>query len=385
MQTYDVLIVGGGPAGSSCAWKLRHSGLKIAILDKQTFPRDKVCGGWITPSVLADLEIDPLDYGCGRVLQPIARFRTGYIGGAAIETDYCEPVSYGIRRREFDDYLVKRCGATLLEAAALESMERSGDRWIVNSKIEARLVVGAGGHFCPVAKFMGAQTSREAAVVAQEIEFEMSAAERDGCSVHEQGPELYFCSDMKGYGWCFRKANVLNIGLGRADPAHLSRHVSGFVQFLRSQRRISFDIPAPRGHAYLLYGTSKRDPVGDGVLLIGDAAGLAYAQSGEGIRPAIESGLLAAETIARAQGNYDRANLEPYRAALAERLGRPREWTMAAGQYLPTPWIGALARQLLRTRWFTRSVVLNRWFLHKGEPALTDLSDARVIPARARA
>ena len=52
MDAFDVLIAGGGPAGSSCAWRLRDSGLKIAILDKQTFPRNKVCGGWITPEVL---------------------------------------------------------------------------------------------------------------------------------------------------------------------------------------------------------------------------------------------------------------------------------------------------------------------------------------------
>jgi flavin-dependent dehydrogenase len=58
MDTCDVLIVGGGPAGSSCAWKLRDSGLDVLIMDRQRFPRDKVCGGWITPQVLEELAID---------------------------------------------------------------------------------------------------------------------------------------------------------------------------------------------------------------------------------------------------------------------------------------------------------------------------------------
>jgi len=393
MQSYDVLIVGGGPSGSSCAWKLRHSGLKVAILDKQIFPRDKVCGGWITPGVMADLEIDPADYASGRVFQPITRFRTGCIGGPAIETDYTqtnhgEAVSYGIRRREFDHYLVQRCGATLLQGVNLESIRRSGDRWVVNAgivngEIAARLLVGAGGHFCPVAKFTGALTARESAVVAQEIEFEMNAEQRAGCLVEQQEPELYFCSDMKGYGWCFRKADVLNIGLGRADPVHLSRHFTEFLQFLKSERRISFDVPAPHGHAYLLYGTSKREFVGDGVLLIGDAAGLAYAQSGEGIRPAIESGLLAGEAIVAAQGDYSRNHLAGYRTWLAERLGRPRQWTMLAGRFLPAPWIGAMARRLLGTRWFTRHVVLNRWFLHRGEAPLRSSMARSVTPVGA--
>jgi flavin-dependent dehydrogenase len=62
MDSCDVLIAGGGPAGSSCAWMLRSSGLDVAILDKETFPRNKVCGGWITPAVLDELEIDPAEY-----------------------------------------------------------------------------------------------------------------------------------------------------------------------------------------------------------------------------------------------------------------------------------------------------------------------------------
>src|SRR5580765_6588487 len=115
MDTCDVLIVGGGPAGSSCAWRLRKSGLDVVVLDKQVFPRDKVCGGWITPAVLSELEIDACEYAQRRVLQPITGFRTGCIGGEMIETTYGATVSYGIRRREFDEYLLRRSGARLLE------------------------------------------------------------------------------------------------------------------------------------------------------------------------------------------------------------------------------------------------------------------------------
>ncbi len=214
MDDCDVLIVGGGPAGSACAWGLRHSGLDVAILDKQTFPRDKVCGGWITPAVLSELGIDAADYARGRLLQPITGFRTGSIGGRALETDYHATVSYGIRRREFDDYLLRRSGARLREGVALTSLERAGGGWIVNGQTRARLLVGAGGHFCPVAKLTGAKGARENAVVAQEAEFEMDERQRAGCRVRPEIPELYFCADIKGYGWCFRKQNFLNIGLG---------------------------------------------------------------------------------------------------------------------------------------------------------------------------
>ncbi len=66
------------------------------------------------------------------------------------------------------------------------------------------------------------------------------------------------------------------------------------------------------GHAYLLFRESKRTLLNDGILLVGDAAGLAYSQSGEGILPAIESGLLAAEAIVAADGNYSAGKLERY-------------------------------------------------------------------------
>jgi flavin-dependent dehydrogenase len=372
MDACDVLIVGGGPAGSSCAWGLAGSGLDVRILDRQTFPRDKVCGGWITPQVLSELAIDPDEYGRGRVLQPITAFRTGWIGGPALDTNYNKTVSYGIRRREFDDYLLKRSGARLMAPAALTSLRRDGG-WVVNDGIRARLVVGAGGHFCPVAKLTGAKPSRENAVVAQEAEFEMDAPQQTGCRVRPDTPELYFCADLKGYGWCFRKNNFLNIGLGRMDQHRLSEHVAAFVQWLKSTRRISFDVPsALLGHAYLLYGVSERQLVDEGILLIGDAAGLAYQQSGEGIRPAIESGLLAAQAILEAHGDYSRESLGGYGKLLARRLGTSgQDWASRIGQRLPSAWIGALGRRLLGARWFVRDVVIDRWFLHANEPALT--------------
>ncbi len=365
MDRCDVLIVGGGPAGSSCAWGLRASGLDVTLLDRQVFPRDKVCGGWITPQVLTALAVNPAEYESHHILQPITSFKTGCIGAhSTTRTDYGRPVSYGIRRREFDHYLLNRCGARIQEGVGLSSLARDGDGWIANGNLRARLVVGAGGHFCPVARHVGAKT-KATAVVAQEVEFEMDARQQAACPVRGTMPELYFCPDMRGYGWCFRKGNVLNVGLGRADAHGLPGHVDGFVQFLATSAGVSPDMPAMRGHAYFLYGTSQRPVAGDGFLLIGDAAGLAYPQSGEGILPAIESGLWAAETILSAKGSYTGARLEPYARQLEQRFGAGRDWLSGIGQGLP-PWLVLFAStRLLQTRWFVRDFVLDRWFLHR--------------------
>src|SRR5579863_484999 len=183
MDSCDILIVGGGPAGSSCARKLVLGGLDPIVLDKSHFPRHKVCGGWITPAVLSELDVDPAEYGSGRTLQPITGFRIGSMGAREVETTYGKPISYGIRRCEFDDFLLKRSGARLFCGTSLASLERSREAWIVNGEIRARIVVGAGGHFCPVARFLGADARKEVAVVAQETEFEMSSAERGACAI----------------------------------------------------------------------------------------------------------------------------------------------------------------------------------------------------------
>ena len=371
MDSCSVLIVGAGPAGSSCARRLHQAGLDAIILDKRTFPRDKVCGGWITPSVVQELEIDLADYARGRVLQSITGFRTSRMGDAEVETDYRRTISYGIRRFEFDNYLLRRCGARLVPETPLKSLERSGDTWIVNGNIQARVVVGAGGHFCPVARFLGADARQEVAVAAQEVEFEMNSQQRDSCAIRGEIPELYFCPDMKGYGWCFRKGDFLNIGLGRLDPHSLPAHTSEFVRFLKKTDKVVFDLPSMLGHAYLIFRETNRNVADDGILLIGDAAGLAYSQSGEGIRPAIESGLLAANAILAADGHYTRDRLANYRGMLLSRFGKSRaDWSTRIGRRLPQRWMQSLARMLLTTRWFSRHIVLDRWFLHTHESTL---------------
>ena len=368
MESCDALIIGGGPAGSTCAGALRRHGLDVLVLDQKAFPRDKVCAGWITPAVLDTLQIDAADYAAGRVLQPITGFRTGMIDGAEVETRYPRNVSYGIRRCEFDHYLLERSGARLRLGEPVRSLARRGEGWIVNGEIETPLLVGAGGHFCPVARFLGAQAREpESVVAAKELEFAMDAAQAQGCAVRPETPELYFCKDLKGYGWCFRKGRYLNIGLGREDRHRLSEHLDAFCDFLKQRGRIPAGIPDRfHGHAYLLHGRGVRSLFDDGVLLVGDAAGLAYPESGEGIRPAVESALLAAATLAEADRDYRKQRLAPYRQRLQVRLGTAGH----AEDRLPAGLQRYLGGKLLASAWFTRHVVLDRWFLHAGQGAL---------------
>lgn len=373
MEKFDIIIVGGGPAGSSCAWNLSSKGYSIAIVDKQTFPRDKVCAGWVTPAVIESLQIDSKDYALNNVFQPIKSFVTGMIGGKTVKTNYDDTVSYGIRRCEFDHYLLKRSGAKCILGEKIATMDHAENQWIINSNYSAPLLIGAGGHFCPVARHLGAKPGHtESAVSAQEIEFNMTDEQVKNCNAVGETPELYFCRDLKGYGWIFRKDNYLNIGLGRQDNHNLKSHLHQFVQWLKAENRIPESIPDKyHGHAYLLYGENDRPLTSDNTMIIGDAAGLAYAQSGEGIRPAIESGLLAAKTVHQAKGNYSESSLNYYVDQLEARMGeRTNKNPVPIGSSVFRQWLPKIAELALGNGWFSKHIVIDKWFLHKNLPTL---------------
>jgi len=258
----------------------------------------------------------------------------------------------------------------LLLGQAFRSMQRDADGWLVNETIRADLVVGAGGHFCPVARAVGAKGEHEVAVAAQEIEFEMNLQQQVDCPVDGDLPELFFTPDLKGYGWVFRKGDYLNIGFGREDKHRLSGHVEQFCEYLKQIGRIPRDLPGKlKGHAYLLYPHAERTLVKDGIMLIGDAAGLAYAQSGEGIRPAVESALLAGQVILKCRGDYSAGRLRPYVDKLEERFGR-REQQPDPGSKISPRLRYILARLLMKNRWFSRNLLIKRWFLRTQEKPL---------------
>jgi len=193
----------------------------------------------------------------------------------------------------------------------------------------------------------------------------MTPRQAESSPVRGDTPQLYFCPDLAGYAWVVRKGDWLNVGIGRRCPRQLAEH---FERFLAERVRdgvLDEDLARTRarGHAYLLYPDAARPLVADGALLVGDAAGLAYPESGEGIRPAIESALLAAEAIQACRGQYARDRLEAYGAKIKGRFGARQD--RAAGASSAGPLKQLAAALLMRTRWFTREVVTRHWFLHE--------------------
>ena len=371
MERVDVLVVGGGPAGSSLAWGLRHSGMRVRVMDRRRFPRDKTCAGWVTPPVWSALQIDPREYAAGgRTLQAIRGFQIGRLGGAASRMSKAEVISHGIRRCEFDAFLLERSKAELRTGEAVQAVERLPDGWRINGDTHARLLVGAGGHFCPVARSLSAGEPKETPITAQEIEVALSDEEIEATRVDPELPEIWFSADLAGYGWAFRKGRFLNVGLGRRGGEGLTEHRRMFLERLRTAGRIPARWAGPlRGHAYLTYGSTRRPLSGPGVASIGDAAGLAYGKSGEGIRPAVESGLLLARALSEAKDPADAAALARYEDAILTRFG-VRTPSADPDPRPPPSWQAALAGRLFAMPWFARRVVVDRWFLNRGVPAV---------------
>ncbi|MGF1589217.1 MAG: NAD(P)/FAD-dependent oxidoreductase [Pleurocapsa sp.] len=296
-EYYETIIVGGGPAGSSCAWKLHKQGKQVLILDKQSFPRLKICAGWITSRAMEKLEFTPEDYP-----HSILQLHTKtYVAPLPFSFGRWPTrwTDYSIRRIEFDQWLVQRSQAPVINHH-VKQIEKRGERYIIDGQYECRYLVGAGGTSCPVSRiFFPHQRVRKKQIITLEQEFEYP--QRD-----HTAHIFFFNRGLRGYSWYVPKGDgYVNIGLGgfssyfKKSGINIHQHFQWFLEDL-SRRDLLDEQTAKElkisGHSYYLY-TNQGEVKQDNCFLIGDSAGLASVDLGEGIGPSIESGLLAAGEI----------------------------------------------------------------------------------------
>jgi flavin-dependent dehydrogenase len=293
MRSAEIIVVGGGPAGSAAARRLVQAGADVLVLDREHFPRPKLCAGWITPEVLQDLELDPSAYPHG-----FLSFRRLHFHLKALHLPVAA-LQHSIRRFEFDAWLLERSGAPLIQHN-VRQIERDGAAFLIDGEFRCRYLIGAGGTSCPVQRALfrdAAPRVRALQTVTLELEFEHDWQDPD-CHL------WFFEAGLPGYSWYVPKASGwLNVGIGamarrlKARSEDLHQH----WQRLRSklERRFGIRVPdAPGGYSYYLRGPLEAVRVGD-AFLTGDAAGLATRDLCEGIGPAIRSGQKAAEAILR--------------------------------------------------------------------------------------
>src|SRR5882724_3364834 len=166
---HDVIVVGGGPAGSTCARFLARGGARVAVVDRAEFPRVKLCGGWLSTPIWDALALAPADYAGG-----LWEWHTCHVRYSG-EDRALACRGWFIRRCEFDDFLLRRSGAELHLGVSIREIERDADGFWSVAGLRARHLVGAGGTHCPVARLC-APRRPSGAVAAQEHEFRADAA-----------------------------------------------------------------------------------------------------------------------------------------------------------------------------------------------------------------
>ncbi|HEY6960911.1 MAG TPA: geranylgeranyl reductase family protein [Gaiellaceae bacterium] len=279
MQRYDVLVVGGGPAGSTAAIRLADGGARVLLVDKATFPRDKPCGGGLTTRAFNACPVDPTPVVEEEVDLVEMRFRYA----DAVVRSAKAPVIRMTQRRRLD--------AFLLDAARERGVDvREGTTTDVNDA-PADVVVGADGANGTTAKALGLGGGIVHGVAYEgNVRYGVVARDR-----YARRAVVELADIPGGYGWVFPKGDHVNVGVGawQAEGPRIREHLA---KVCHAHHLDPAQLDALRGHRLPLRRPETR-LANDRGLLVGDAAGLIDPVSGDGMYECFVSSRLAAEAI----------------------------------------------------------------------------------------
>jgi geranylgeranyl reductase family protein len=322
---FDVIIVGGGPAGATCALYATQAGLKVLLVDKSTFPRDKICGDSIPGKchgflrelgLLEVFERSPTNSIDGVLIsspnEEIARFNIS-------QSDNKEPFGYTSKRYDFDNILFQ---------AAKEQVEREEGFHVNDILFSGGQVYGIRG-----SRNQNQERSYTARVIVGADGFKSVVARKVGLWDHDPGHwavatrgyyrgiegigsilEIHLIDDIiPGYFWIFPlQDGTANVGLGMIHRELKKRnmnlketHIKATRSHLLEGRFRDAELLGKIRGSNLPLGSKRRTAHGNGFLLLGDAAGLIDPLTGEGIGNAMHSGKIAAEVLADVCGGQD--------------------------------------------------------------------------------
>jgi geranylgeranyl reductase family protein len=296
-RRFDVIVVGGGPAGGTAAYELARRGVQVLVLEKERLPRYKVCAGGVTLKTvqLLDFDLSPA------FEDQIARGVCSCKGGSPVRIDFGEAVGWTVMWDKLDYLILQeavRAGAQVLDEQKVREVQFLEDSVVVSAALRdytCSMLVGADGADGSVTRFANLQRPRSSAI-AVEVEVQVSGEaleNRRGCVHYDFG-----CTP-RGYGWVFPKREILSVIVGTfwGKATNLKASLLAWLDILGLPS--SPHMVRMRGHPVPLGGES-RVLHGRRVLLTADAAGLAEPMTGEGTYCAVRSAQVAADTIRKA-------------------------------------------------------------------------------------
>jgi len=296
MPDFDAVVVGCGPGGNTVGYRLAAAGARVLMVEKEALPRHKVCGGGLSRKTLRELPVP-----VGPIVEK--EITGAFIAYRGSEPIYCRYDGIGamVQRSTFDAFMTQRAveaGAILWEQCSFQAYERRDGQVAVHTDrgtVTARVLVGADGVHSPVRRqlYPDARPLLVPAIEALVVPAPGVMEKIGGNCIFDLG------IIPAGYAWVFPKANHLNVGLyrfaKRRDNLAMRALLEGFIAHspvLQDNREATFK-------AFVIpVRPVARRLASDGVVLVGDAAGVGEAFYGEGIYYAVRSGNLAADAIA---------------------------------------------------------------------------------------
>lgn len=350
---YDVIVAGGGPGGAATAAFLARAGRKVALFEKEKFPRDKACGDAISGKSVRVLDqLGLLDAVEKRPYAMANGVRFTSPKGTELVVPFPKPKAVGVRkdqghlenhpgyvaRREVFDEVVfkeaKRSGAKVFQNQPVEKaiFDESGRAIGVRTKDGkehfADAIVGAGGSLCPVARSVGSYDRDPKHWVAAIRVYWKGVKDVD------DNIEIHFVDDIiPGYFWIFPLDNgMVNVGIGMREDFIKKGHrdLKALLEscirdnpLFKERFADATEVPGTQKGWILPLGSKRRKLSGEGWAVVGDAGGLIDPFSGEGIGNALVSGQLAAKQIdlALSNGGATAKALAPYDKAVWDTIG----------------------------------------------------------------